>query len=129
VSVKDKAPLRAGSGAAARVASAWASIAAVTAALGSACCTGPLVGPLLVAALGASGAAALAGIKPYTPYLFGASFLMLAFSFYSAYRPAAQCAPGATLQPAAKRTRFMIWLAAAVWLGALVATAVALARA
>src|ERR1700686_2105606 len=82
-----------GSRSAVAAGTASASIGAVIAAtLGAVCCSGPLLGSLIVAALGASGAATFAGIKPYTPYLFGISFAMLVVSFWSVYRPGRQCA-------------------------------------
>jgi len=66
--------------------------AAVTAATASACCSGPLIAPLLVSFLGAGGAAWAAGFKPYAPYALGGSFLMLLYAFRSAYRVRRLCA-------------------------------------
>ncbi|MGH7583221.1 MAG: hypothetical protein ACREL5_08365, partial [Gemmatimonadales bacterium] len=45
--------------------------AAVGAASAAACCATPVLSPLIVGVLGASGAVALAGLKPYAPYLMG----------------------------------------------------------
>src|ERR1700730_13391479 len=59
--------------------------AAVTATLASVCCTGPILAPIIVGLLGATGAAAAAGLKPYTPYLFALSLVMLAVGFRTVY--------------------------------------------
>jgi len=93
--------------------------AVVAATLGAACCSVPLLGPVIVAALGVSGAATFAGIKPYTPYLFILSALMLAFSFWTIYRPANQCAinaNGQTINAAHQSIKMLLWVAAAIWI-------------
>lgn len=93
--------------------------AALTATVASVCCTGPLVAPVVVALLGASGAAAAAGLKPFAPYLFGGSLLMLAIGFYTTYAPTRTACPiGTTMthRPAIALTRAVLWVAAAVWL-------------
>lgn len=96
------------------------SVGAVSAAaLGAACCSGPLLGPLIVAALGASGAATFAGIKPYTPYLFILSFLMLVYSFWTVYRPSKQCVVDASRQVshgARRLIKILLWVSTVVWI-------------
>jgi hypothetical protein len=64
-----------------------------------------------VGTLGVSGAVALAGIKPYTPWLLGASFLMLAYSFWSAYRRRGDC----RMKPR-RGVQTMLWISALIWL-------------
>lgn len=101
--------------------------AALTATVASICCTGPVVAPLVVALLGASGAAAAAGLKPYAPYLFAASFLTLGFAFWTAYRRQARCDVGSTpARPAMvqKVVRGVLWFSAAIWLASLIFTLV-----
>jgi hypothetical protein len=85
--------------------------AALAATVAGACCISPVLSPLIVGALGVSGAVALAGIKPYTPWLLGGSFLMLAYSFWSAYRRRGDC----RMKPR-RGVRVMLWLSALVWL-------------
>lgn len=55
--------------------------AAVLATVASACCVGPVLAPVIVAVLGASGAAWAAGLKPYSPYIPGASLVLLVYGF------------------------------------------------
>jgi mercuric ion transport protein len=100
--------------------------AVLTALLGAACCTGPLLGPLVVAAFGVSGAAALAGVKPYTPYLLVGSLVLLGVAFWSVYRPAARCAtdPGAVRRRG--WVRAVLWVAAIFWMAAVGLTLAAL---
>lgn len=100
-------------------AAAGGATAASLAAVGAACCTGPVLAPLVVAVLGAGGAAWAAGLKPYTPYLFASSGMLLAFSFRTVYtRRAGTCATG---KGSGRLTRAVViaalWLAAATWSG------------
>ena len=80
------------------------------------------VGPrvVVVAVLGASGAAWAAGLKPYSPWLLGGSFLLLAYGFWSVYRVPKSCVVGSGAGrrwgPAAVRS--VLWLAAILWLAA-----------
>src|SRR5207244_13043596 len=104
--------------------------AAATATLASVCCTGPVLAPIVVALLGASGAAAAAGLKPYTPYLFAISLVMLAFGFRSVYRARRACVvAGSTSSPgvALKISQTVLWLAATLWVASVVFTLYALA--
>lgn len=93
--------------------------AAVGAAAATACCVGPVISPLIVAVLGAGGAAAVAGLKPYTPYLLAGSAVLLAFGFRLAYRRPRECATDGS-RPASRRwVRLVLWGAATVWLASL----------
>jgi len=90
--------------------------AALLSALASACCA-PVLAPLLVAALGASGAVWVTGLKPYAPHLLGFAALALAFGFWTLRRERKSCPIGA----AGKRSRnrlmtTFLWLAAGVWM-------------
>ncbi len=69
--------------------------AVLTAAVASACCVGPALGPVFLAAFGASGLAAVAGLRPYAPFLFLASAAMLAFAIHRVYFRRAVCSTGA----------------------------------
>lgn len=95
---------------------------AATAAAAAACCV-PVLSPLLVGALGASGAVWITGLKPYSPYLLGVAFLLLVYAFNRVYRGSARCRPGSG---EGERSRWMgtallvlLWISAAVWVAAL----------
>jgi len=106
--------------------------AVITATLGAACCSVPLLGPVIVAALGVSGAATFAGIKPYTPYLFILSSFMLAFSFWTVYRPSKQCvvdAHGQVRYAASQSIKVLLWIATAIWIISVGFTLISLAKA
>lgn len=127
---KNKAGMAPGEGSV--VGAASVSIGAVVAAtIGAACCTGPLLGPVIVLILGASGAATLAGLKPYTPYLFGLSLVMLTGSFWTIYRRSSACAVdayGRSKHPARGPIRLLLWIAAAIWLASVSFTLFSLTR-
>ena len=94
--------------------------AAVASAAASVCC----LGPVAIAVLGVQGAILAAGIKPYRTPLLAGSLVLLALAFWGAYRrPAAR--PGRSVEGAPvcrvgarRRTRVVLWIAAAVWVGA-----------
>jgi MerT mercuric transport protein len=99
--------------------------AAVTATIASVCCTGPVLAPIIVGLLGATGAAAAAGLKPYTPYLFALSLVMLAVGFRSVYRARRVCVvAGSTSSPgvALNISQTVLWLAAALWVASVIFT-------
>ena len=101
-------------------AAATSASAAVIATAASACCI-PIVAPLIVTVLGASGAAWAAGLKPYSLYFLVGSLGLLIFGFWTVYRPKRTCADE-TCSPrhtnAARAARVILWFAAALWLGA-----------
>lgn len=113
-------------GRAQRAGAAGAAVAGAGAALGAAtataCCVGPVVSPLIVAVLGVSGAAAVAGLKPLAPYLLGGSLAVLGYGFWSVYRPRPACAAGESPCPTPRWIRLALWTAAAIWLVSLVVT-------
>lgn len=92
----------------------------------SACCVGPVISPLLVSLLGASGAAWAASLKPYSLYLLGGAFLFLLYGFRSAYRRPVPCALGEARTSSLTRTaspvwlRIVLWCSAALWIAALI---------
>lgn len=92
--------------------------AALTAVVASACCVGPVLAPIFLAILGASGLAAVSGLRPYTPWLLVGSAAMLAFSFRQLYRAdACEVGTRAARSSASMRVaRFAVWIAAGLWL-------------
>src|SRR5438270_6901948 len=60
----------------------------------AACCASPVIAPIIVGVLGASGAVWAAGLKPYGWWILGAAAVCLAFGFWTVYRPRANCAVG-----------------------------------
>jgi MerT mercuric transport protein len=89
-------------------------IAAVFAAL---CC----VGPSTVALLGAGGALAAASLKPYRPFLLLASLAMILYGFWRAYGSSVRNRQGVACPTRIGRfTRKALWLAAIVWVAAVV---------
>lgn len=96
--------------------------AAVTAAAASACCSGPLVAPLLVSFLGAGGAAWAAGFKPFAPYALAGSLVMLLYAFRSAYRRPDTCAldgDQGTASGPSPWLQVVLWTAALIWIASL----------
>lgn len=81
-----------------------------------ACCAGPALGPLTVSLLGASGAVWVAGLKPYSPYVLGGSFLLLCWGFWSRRRERV-CAVSEGQRP--PRSAAMLWIASVLWVGSL----------
>lgn len=93
--------------------------AAVVATAASACCV-PVIAPLLVAVLGASGAAWAAGLKPYSPYLLAVSAVFLGYGLWTVYRPRSASAGGACPARRPRLPRVILWTAGVIWLAALV---------
>lgn len=91
--------------------------AALTACIASACCVGPALAPIFVAVLGASGLAAVSGLRPYTPWILLASVGMLTFSFRQLHRKRVACDPASATVPISVRiARLVTWLASLLWL-------------
>lgn len=97
--------------------------AAALAGASAACCTGPVLAPIVVAVLGAGGAAWAAGLKPYTPYLFAVSGALLAFGFRTVSRQPTTCRldrDAASPRPARaahRIARLLLWASGLIWLG------------
>ena len=105
----------AGALASASTGDAAAALTVVTAA----CCVSPVLAPIIVSVLGASGAVWAAGLKPYGWWILGAALVCLAFGFWTVYRPRTECAVGdlprqSRLMP--KIAKASLWFGAACWM-------------
>ena len=92
--------------------------AALTASVASACCVGPALAPVFLSVLGASGLAAVSGLKPYTPWMLVASGSMLGFSFWQTYRRLGCNAEGSVtpISVGVRIARIVTLIAAVLWL-------------
>jgi hypothetical protein len=89
-----------------------------------ACCVSPVLAPILVGVLGASGAVWAAGLKPYGWWMLGASAACLALGFWSVYRPRRACSTADVRRPTgvlARAAKLSLWVGALFWVaGAMV---------
>jgi hypothetical protein len=88
----------------------------------AACCVSPVIAPIIVGVLGASGAVWAAGLKPYSGWILGVSFLSLVFGFWTVYRPRRSCAVGGGTNRGGAMPRVAkgsLWVGAAFWTAAL----------
>lgn len=97
--------------------------AAALTVVSAACCVSPVLAPILVSILGASGAVWAAGLKPYGWLILGAAFAFLAFGFWMVYRPRPSCA--IEDMPRGTRviqgvTKVCLWFGAACWMAGVV---------
>lgn len=92
--------------------------AVLAATVAGACCVGPALAPIFVSVLGASGLAAVAGLRPYSPWLLLASAAMLAFSFRQAYykQPCAEDGASFPIPRSVRFARVVLGAAAVLWL-------------
>ena len=90
--------------------------AAATAAAASLCC----VGPAVVSIIGVSGAVAAASLKPYRMFLILGSMALLGVAFWLTYKPRGVAGTGTMACPtrAGRMSRRIVWIAALVWLAA-----------
>ena len=89
---------------------------ALAAVLAGSCCV-PILAPLIVAVLGASGAAWAAGLKPYSPYLLVGSLALLLYGLWTVYRPRPACSPeGCPTAGAGRGVKAVLWVSLALWL-------------
>lgn len=91
---------------------------ALTTIAASACCVSPVLAPLIVGTVGASGAAWASGLKPYSGYILAGSFVLLAASFWTVYRPRASCEAGqdpSQLPIAPRLIKAGLWFGAVLW--------------
>ena len=106
--------------AAAAVASASTGVAAAAlTVVTAACCVSPVIAPIIVSVLGASGAVWAAGLKPYGWWILGAAFVCLAYGFWMVYRPRRDCDVGDA--PRQSRVwqnvaKVSLWFGAAFWM-------------
>lgn len=89
---------------------------ALAAVLASSCCAGPVLALLVFAALGASGAAWAAGLKPYSPYLLTGSFALLLYGLWTVYRPRPACSPAGCSTGVGRGVKAVLWASVALWL-------------
>ena len=98
--------------------------AAIITLIAGTCCVSPVLAPLIVGVLGASGAAWAAGLKPYGVYILAATLLLLVFGFWSVYRTRNDCIVGgsdsATPHFIRRLSKGVLWTGAACWLGAVI---------
>ena len=95
------------------VAAAGAGAAALATAA-SACCV-PVIAPLVVAVLGAGGAAWAAGLKPYSLAILAGAGLLLAYGFWVVYRPRPVAGGEACPVRRPFTPRLVLWIALALW--------------
>ncbi len=113
------------------VAAGTSAATAVTAATAAVCCIGPVTAPLIVAAFGASGAAWLAGLKPFVPFILAGALLALVYAFRSVLRERRACRIQQVSRLrllAARASVAVLWVSVMLWLGAAL-TYVAVGRA
>ena len=85
----------------------------------AACCASPVIAPIIVGVLGASGAVWAAGLKPYGWWILGAAAVCLAFGFWTVYRPRANCGVGDLPRQSGalpKVAKVCLWFGAACWM-------------
>ena len=88
--------------------------AALITILAGTCCVSPILAPLIVGVLGASGAVWAASLKPYGWWILGMAAIALGAGFWTVYRPRVACEIG----DGATRSRFLPRLAkASLWFG------------
>jgi MerT mercuric transport protein len=92
--------------------------AALTAGVASACCVGPALAPVFLTVFGAGGLAAVAGLRPYTPWMLLASGAMLGFSLKQTHRRIPCSVDGSVVPiPLSLRiARLVTWTAVLFWL-------------
>jgi hypothetical protein len=96
--------------------------AALLTIVAGACCVSPVLAPLIVGVLGASGAVWAASLKPYSLLILAIAGLSLAVGFWSVYRPRPACAIGEV--PTRRRllsgfAKTSLWIGAVCWTAAL----------
>ena len=96
--------------------------AAVVTLVAGACCVSPVLAPLIVGVLGASGAVWAASLKPYAWWILGFAGLSLVGGFWTVYRPRPAC----DIRDGSRRSRLIpriakvsLWIGAVCWTAAL----------
>lgn len=120
--VTGKSPTKGEAAGAIATASTGVAAAALTV-VTAACCVSPVLAPIIVSVLGASGAVWAAGLKPYGWWILGASFACLAYGFWTVYRPHRDCAIG-EVQRNQRRwstlAKGALWFGAACWMAGVI---------
>ena len=85
------------------------------------CCVSPVIAPILVSVLGASGVVWAAGLKPYSGWILTGAAACLAYGFWTVYRPQASCAvPATRMQRVLPRiAKVTLWVGSVCWTAAL----------
>ena len=95
----------------------WSDVGALTSA-GTAAATVLCCLPFATGIIGASVAAVGARFAPFQPYLIGLSIVLLAYSFYQAYRREATCAADACdVRTSVRRRRVTLWVVTCIVVG------------
>jgi hypothetical protein len=106
--------------AAGAIASASTGVAAAAlTVVSAACCVSPVLAPIIVSVLGASGAVWAAGLKPYGWWILAGAFACLAFGFWTVYRRRPDCAVGLAPPPQGVLptvAKVSLWFGAACWM-------------
>src|SRR5438874_13798938 len=85
----------------------------------AACCVSPVIAPIIVGVLGASGAVWAAGLKPYGWWILGGALGCLVFGFWTVYGPRRDCAvgqPSRASRVLSNTSKISLWFGAACWL-------------
>lgn len=93
--------------------------AAALTVVSAACCVSPVLAPIIVSVLGASGAVWAAGLKPYGWWILGGTLVCLAYGFWLVYRPRQACAVDESTdrRPWLPRiAKVSLWFGAACWM-------------
>lgn len=96
--------------------------AAVVTLVAGACCVSPVLAPLIVGVLGASGAVWAASLKPYGWWILGIAGLSLAAGFWTVYRPRPVCdieLPSVSTRALPRIAKVSLWFGAVCWTAAL----------
>ena len=88
--------------------------AALVAVFASSCCI-PVIAPLIVAVLGASGSAWAAGLKPYSPYILAGSLGLLLYGMWTVYKPRPECSSEGCPTGAGFGVKAVLWVAMSLW--------------
>ena len=97
--------------------------AAALTVVSAACCVSPVLAPIVVSVLGASGAVWAVGLKPYGWLILGTALACLAFGFWTVYRSRRSCAIDDLPRSARviqNVTKVCLWLGAACWMAGVV---------
>lgn len=96
--------------------------AATVTAVALSCCVSPVMAPMIVAVLGASGTVWAASLKPYSGWILAGAGILLAGGFWTVYRPREVCEVGALTTSARvlpRVAKVMLWISAVMWCASL----------
>ena len=93
--------------------------AAALTVVSAACCVSPVLAPIIVSVLGASGAVWAAGLRPYGWWILGGTLACLAYGFWLVYRPRQACEVAESTHRRAwlpRIAKVSLWFGAACWM-------------